>query len=93
MGLRGVEYRTVRRALSGNRLDRSTDRAASRPRMKKPPCCHAKQETSVNMHLPEDALLLRIFIGESDRYRHRPLYEAIVLKGRELHLAGVVRRR
>jgi uncharacterized protein len=40
------------------------------------------------MHLPEDAVLLRIFIGESDRYRHRPLYEAIVLKARELHLAG-----
>ncbi len=32
--------------------------------------------------------LLRIFIGESDRWQHRPLYEAIVLKARELHLAG-----
>jgi PII-like signaling protein len=40
------------------------------------------------MELPEDSLLLRIFIGESDRHRHRPLYEAIVLKARELHLAG-----
>jgi uncharacterized protein len=40
------------------------------------------------MHLPENALLLRIFIGESDRYRHRPLYETIVLKAGELHLAG-----
>ena len=40
------------------------------------------------MHLPEDALLLRIFIGESDRYQHQPLYEAIVLKARELQLAG-----
>src|SRR2546427_11503530 len=40
------------------------------------------------MHLPEDAVLLRIFIGESDRYQHRPLYEAIVLKARELQLAG-----
>jgi uncharacterized protein len=40
------------------------------------------------MELPEDALLLRIFIGESDRHRHRPLYEAIVLKARELHMAG-----
>ena len=39
------------------------------------------------MHLPEDAVLLRIFIGESDRYQHRPLYEAIVLKARELDLA------
>jgi uncharacterized protein len=33
-------------------------------------------------------MLLRIFIGESDRWHHRPLYEAIVLKARELHLAG-----
>src|SRR5207249_196326 len=40
------------------------------------------------MHLPEDAVLLRIFIGERDRYQHRPLYEAIVLKARELNLAG-----
>src|SRR5205823_13606654 len=40
------------------------------------------------MHLPEAAVLLRIFIGESDRYQHRPLYEAIVLKARELQLAG-----
>src|SRR5438128_9683198 len=40
------------------------------------------------MHLPNDAVLLRIFIGESDRWRHQPLYEAIVLKTRELHLAG-----
>lgn len=40
------------------------------------------------MQLPEDAMLLRIFIGESDRYQHQPLYEAIVLKARELGLAG-----
>ena len=40
------------------------------------------------MHIPQDAVLLRIFIGESDRYEHRPLYEAIVLKARELQLAG-----
>jgi PII-like signaling protein len=40
------------------------------------------------MQLPRDAVLLRIFIGESDRFGHRPLYEAIVLKARELHLAG-----
>jgi len=33
-------------------------------------------------------MLLRIFIGESDRWQHRPLYEVIVLKARELHLAG-----
>src|SRR2546423_14388045 len=40
------------------------------------------------MQLPKDALLLRIFIGESDRWKHQPLYEAIVLKARELQLAG-----
>ena len=40
------------------------------------------------MQLPHDATLLRIFIGESDRWKHQPLYEAIVLKARELHLAG-----
>src|SRR5882762_6655102 len=40
------------------------------------------------MHIPQDAVLLRIFIGESDRYEHRPLYEAIVLRARELQLAG-----
>src|SRR5678815_6064353 len=40
------------------------------------------------MHLPHDATLLRIFIGESDRWNHQPLYEAIVLKARELQLAG-----
>lgn len=40
------------------------------------------------MQLPDDAILLRIFLGESDRFEHQPLYEAIVLKARELHLAG-----
>jgi PII-like signaling protein len=40
------------------------------------------------MHLPHEATLLRIFIGESDRWNHKPLYEAIVLKAREMHLAG-----
>lgn len=40
------------------------------------------------VHLPHDAMLLRVFIGESDRWHHKPLYESIVLKARELHLAG-----
>lgn len=40
------------------------------------------------MEVPEDAMLLRIFIGEDDRWHHGPLYEAIVIKARELHLAG-----
>jgi PII-like signaling protein len=40
------------------------------------------------MQIPTDATLLRIFLGESDRWEHRPLYEAIVLKAREANLAG-----
>ena len=36
----------------------------------------------------ENARLLRIIVGESDRHDGRPLYEAIVLKARELGLAG-----
>ena len=40
------------------------------------------------MILPRDAMLLRIFIGESDRWEHKPLYEAIVLKAREAGMAG-----
>lgn len=38
--------------------------------------------------LPEDGYLLRVFIGESDQWEGRPLYEAIVLKAREEGLAG-----
>ena len=40
------------------------------------------------MKIPEEGCLLRVFVGESDQWHHRPLYEAIVLKARELHLAG-----
>jgi uncharacterized protein len=40
------------------------------------------------MQLPEEAALLRVFLGESDRHAGQPLHEAIVLKARELHLAG-----
>ncbi|HFB39022.1 MAG TPA: DUF190 domain-containing protein [Oceanithermus sp.] len=40
------------------------------------------------MGLKGEAKLLRIFVGESDRYRGRPLYEAIVQKAREAGLAG-----
>ena len=40
------------------------------------------------MQIPHEAVLLRVFIGESDRWEHKPLYEAIVLKARKLHLAG-----
>ena len=40
------------------------------------------------MQIPRDAVLLRIFIGEDDKFEQKPLYEAIVLKARELQLAG-----
>ena len=40
------------------------------------------------MRVLDDAILLRIFLGESDRHGGRPLHEAIVLEARALHLAG-----
>jgi len=40
------------------------------------------------MQMPKDAVLLRIFIGEDDRCGSQPLYEAIVLKAREMELGG-----
>jgi len=40
------------------------------------------------MTIPEEGYLLRIFIGESDRHGHQPLYESIVLQAREAGLAG-----
>ena len=40
------------------------------------------------MNVPKDAMLLRIFFGEQDRFEGSPLYEAIVLKAREMQLAG-----
>jgi uncharacterized protein len=42
----------------------------------------------VTMQIPRDAVLLRIFFGEDDKAGRLPLYEAIVLKAREMHLAG-----
>jgi PII-like signaling protein len=40
------------------------------------------------MQIPKQAQLLRIFVGEADQYQGKPLYEVVVLKARELHLAG-----
>ncbi len=40
------------------------------------------------MQIPQEAFLLRIYLGESDRWHHQPLYEAIVLAAREARLAG-----
>ena len=40
------------------------------------------------MNLSGECVLVRIFIGEQDRFKGHPLYEAIVLKARESGLAG-----
>jgi PII-like signaling protein len=40
------------------------------------------------MKIPEQGYLLRVFVGESDKHGHVPLYEAIVSKARETGLAG-----
>ncbi len=40
------------------------------------------------MSIPTEGYLLRVHLGEDDRWHGKPLYEAIVLKARELHLAG-----
>ena len=40
------------------------------------------------MKLEGEGTLLRIYIGELDKYGHQPLYEVIVLKAREAGLAG-----
>lgn len=40
------------------------------------------------MKIPEDGQLLRIFIGESDKWNGKPLYEEIILKARAMGIAG-----
>ena len=40
------------------------------------------------MHIEGDALLLRIFIGESDKHGHKSLHDLIVEEAREQGLAG-----
>lgn len=42
----------------------------------------------MTMEVPRDAVLLRIYFGEDDKFEHKPLHEAIVLKARAMHLAG-----
>src|SRR6266568_4473717 len=49
---------------------------------------HSDPASPPSPSTPVEATLLRIFIGDTDRHGHQPLYEAIVLKARELHLAG-----
>jgi PII-like signaling protein len=46
------------------------------------------QTTGTRMRINEDGILLRVFLGESDRFEGKPLYEAIVHKARALGLAG-----
>lgn len=57
--------------------------AASKPLSTMP-----RIEPGSHMTINENGVLLRVFIGESDRFDHKPLHEAIVLKVRELGLAG-----
>jgi PII-like signaling protein len=40
------------------------------------------------MQIPSEATLLRIYLGERDRWHHQSLYEAIVARAREMQLAG-----
>lgn len=40
------------------------------------------------MQITKDAVLLRIFCGEDDTFDQQPLYEAIVLKARQMHRSG-----
>jgi PII-like signaling protein len=40
------------------------------------------------MKIPREGQLLRIFVGESDRWKGRPLFEAIVQEARHHGLAG-----
>jgi uncharacterized protein len=47
-----------------------------------------QQKMGEEMQIPREAVLLRIFFGENDKFHHRPLHEAIVLKAREMHLGG-----
>ena len=77
VGARARQCRPFGFPVSARRLDRSLGRRASQP-----------ASGVVSMTIERDALLLRIFIGEDSKFKGRPLYEAIVTKARELHLAG-----
>jgi len=47
-----------------------------------------QRNVSPSRDLPQECVLLRIFLGEGDEYNHRPLYKAIVVRARELGMAG-----
>ena len=40
------------------------------------------------MEIPQESILLRIYINEMEKWQHKPLYEAIVFKAREMQLGG-----
>jgi PII-like signaling protein len=40
------------------------------------------------MDLPRESSLLRVIVGESEKFEGRPVYEALVIKARELNMAG-----
>src|SRR5207249_4338463 len=79
----GPERRSIGRARSRGSLaggDRGAKRLAGR--------LTDRPGLEARVKLEGDGTLLRIYIGESDRWEHAPLYEAIVLKAREAGLAG-----
>ena len=90
--MRGQEFSYARLSMGRcGRCDRKRRTILDfRPRRTTGRPFHLAREQVIESHmeLPQDALLLRIFIGESDRWKHQPLYEAIVLRARERHLAG-----
>lgn len=45
-------------------------------------------QSGADMNVNENSVLLRIFMGESDQFEHKPLYEQIIQKVRDLGLAG-----
>jgi len=47
----------------------------------------------VTMQIPQDAVLLRIFFGEDEKFGQLPLYEAIVLKAMAKERIRLARRR
>src|SRR6185295_11480585 len=77
MALRRIQHCCFGRALP----DWGLDRPRLRERVQ-------LAEMGVIMQVPQDAVLLRIFFGEDEKAGHLPLYEAIVLKAREMRLAG-----
>jgi PII-like signaling protein len=48
----------------------------------------AGESQEMEIRRAEEAVLLRIYVGDGAKFGHLPLYEAIVLKAREMHLAG-----